>query len=111
MTACETPRPARPAWSSQMIAKLRVFAGAFAHASAGETFCPVQFGFLAKLPAAFAGSFELSGMPGEVRRNAVGGPSLSCMVEQAASSDSEIAAAIVFIVRGSFLRSCGRSFP
>src|SRR6185503_9654299 len=94
-----------------MIAKLRVLAGAFDHASAGETFCPVQFAFLAKLPAAFAGSFELSGMPGEVRRKAVGGPSLSCMLPQAASMRNESVATVFFIVRGSFRRSCGRSFP
>jgi hypothetical protein len=35
-----------------MMAKLRVFSGALVHESAGETFCPVQFAFLAKLPAA-----------------------------------------------------------
>src|SRR5262252_6709112 len=98
-----------------MIAKLRVLAGAFVHASGGETFWPVQFGFLAKLPAAFAGSFELSGMPGEVSRKAVGGPSASCVVAQAARASSESAAAVFFrvffIVRGSSLRSCGRFFP
>src|SRR5262249_32153475 len=58
-----------------MIAKLRVFSGALTHCSAGDTFWPVQFGFLAKLPAAAGGSLELSAMPGEVRREAVGGPS------------------------------------
>src|SRR4249920_429198 len=99
MTACETPRPARPAWSSQMIAKLRVLSGALVQASGGETFWPVQFGFLAKLPAFLGCIMELSGMPGEVRRKAVGGTAGSCVVAQAARESSESTAAVFFIAR------------
>src|SRR5262245_15919555 len=92
-----------------MMTKLFVLSGALLHASGGDTFCPVQFGFLAKLPAFFGCIIALSKLPGEVRRNAVGGPSC-VVVEQAARESSETAASF-FIVRGSFRRSCGRSSP
>src|SRR5688572_4940438 len=110
MTACDTPRPARPAWSSQIRTKLFVLSGTLLQASGGDTFWPVQFGFLAKLPAFFGASMALSNEPGEVRRKAVGGPSTVC-VAQAARARSESVATVCFIVRGSFPRSGGRSFP
>src|SRR5262245_60962936 len=84
-----------------MIAKLRVFSGALTHASAGETFWPVQFAFFAKLPAAFGGSIELSGMPGEVSRKAVGGTAGSCVVAQPVSTSKASVAAVVFMTRES----------
>src|SRR4249920_774075 len=103
MTACETPRPARPAWSSQMIAKLRVLSGTLVHASGGETFWPVQFGFLAKLPAFFGCIIELSAMPGDVSRKAVGGTAGSCVVAQAMSRHDKSAVQVFFMMRGPFL--------
>src|SRR5688572_27758369 len=93
-----------------MMAKLLVLSGTLLQASGGETFWPVQFGFLAKLPAFFGASMALSNEPGEIRRNAVGGPSTVC-VAQAPRASRQSVAAILFIVRGSFPRSGGRSFP
>src|SRR5262245_28358236 len=92
-----------------MIAKLRVLSGALTQASGGDTFWPVQFGFLAKLPAFFGCIIALSKLPGEVRRKAVDGP--SCVEAQAARASRENTAAVFLIVPGSFPRSCGRSFP
>src|SRR4249919_48200 len=80
-----------------MMAKLFVLSGTLLHSSGGETFWPVQFGFLAKLPALFGGSMALSNEPGEVRRNAVGGPSTLC-VAQAASVSAKSTAAIFLMV-------------
>src|SRR6185503_6364790 len=94
-----------------MIAKLRVLSGTLVHASGGETFWPVQFGFLAKLPAFLGCIIELSGTPGEVSRKAGGGTAGSCIVAQAARERRESTAAVLSIVRGSFLRSGGRFFP
>src|SRR5688572_4856351 len=87
-----------------MIAKLRVFSGTLVHASGGETFWPVQFGFLAKLPAFFGCIIALSGLPGDVSRKAVGGTAGSCgAVAQAASRHNESEAQVFFMMRGSFL--------
>ena len=86
-----------------MMAKLRVLSGTLLHASGGETFWPVQFGFLAKLPAFFGCIIALSGMPGDVSRNAVGGTAGSCVVAQAASRHNESEAQVFFMMRGSFL--------
>jgi hypothetical protein len=72
-------------------------------ASGGETFWPVQFGFLAKLPAFFGCIIALSGMPGEVSRKAVGGTAGSCVVAQAVSNHNESEAQVFFMMRGSFL--------
>ena len=86
-----------------MIAKLRVLSGTLVHASGGETFWPVQFGFLAKLPAFFGCIIELSGMPGDISRKAVGGTEGSCVVAQAASRHNESEAQVFFMTQGSFL--------
>src|ERR1700741_4444541 len=97
---------ARPAWSSQMIAKLRVLSGTLLHASGGETFWPVQVGVLANLPGFFGCIIALSGMPGDVSRKAVGGTAGSCVVAQAVSRHNESEAQVFFMIRGSFLRGC-----
>src|SRR6185503_6951406 len=80
-----------------MSAKLRVLSGTLLHASGGETFWPVQFGFLAKLPAFFGCIIALSGLPGDVSRNAVGGTGGSLMPAQAASRQSESEAQMLFM--------------
>src|SRR5688572_18856603 len=85
-----------------MIAKLRVLSGALVHASGGETFWPVQFGFLAKLPAFFDCIIALSGLPGDVSRKAVGGTPGSGVVAQAVSRHSESEAQIFLMMWASF---------
>jgi hypothetical protein len=89
-----------------MIAKLRVLSGTLVHASGGETFWPVQFGFLAKLPAFFGCIIELSGLPGDVSRNALGGTGGSLMLAQAVSRHNNSEAQIVFMAG---ILSWGRS--
>src|SRR5437016_3477054 len=86
-----------------MIAKLRVLSGTLVHASGGETFWPVQFGFLAKLPAFFGCIIELSGMPGDISRKAVGGTAGSCVVAQAVSRHNESEAQVFFMCGDPFL--------
>jgi hypothetical protein len=69
--------------------KLRVFSGGFTHSSAGDTFSPTQFGFFWKFPACLRASTVLSGMPGELRRNAVAGIAGSCVAQDAASTPAK----------------------
>src|SRR5688572_3493825 len=85
-----------------MIAKLRVLSGALVHASGGDTFWPVQFGFLAKLPAFFGCIIALSALPGDVSRKAAGGTAGSCVVAQAASRQNESEAQVFFMTRDPF---------